>query len=785
MMLSRMNQLSFRLPALVAVVILIVATSLSVLTFLNTRTEAVAQVEKHLLTLTKDRAMALRLAMEHTERQVRATAGSPSVMQALRDLNVGWGLLDPAQRAQVRLDYTSLNPNAPDRRSELSRAPGDAPYHDAHERQHPYLNHIRTSYNLYDLFLINRDGDIVYSATKEDDFGRSVTSGALATSGIGQAFARLGSAATDEVVLTRFEPYAASGGSLASFAAMRLSGPSGDMEGALVFQVNSSKVAELLRDVGNVADKIQLLIVDPQGRLLLHEDADISGNGPAGIAIADHIRAALQGQSVAVSNVTGHEGNPVTAAAMPIRFGTVTYALVAEKPQDVLLAPIYAMRDRAALITVAAVVIMSLLAWLYIRTITRALDRIGKQMTRISDGDFAVDVTDSRRRDELGDIGRRLVDFRGRLELAAEQEAARKAAQVEQQLVIEELGAGLVRLAEGDLSQPILREFDPQYDSLRTHYNETLRTLSGVINDVKEAAGSITHGAAEISQASDDLSNRTENQAATLEETAAALDELTASVKSAADGAKSVETIVIEAQSEAEQSGKIVGNAIAAMTEIEKSSEHISQIIGVIDDIAFQTNLLALNAGVEAARAGEAGKGFAVVASEVRALAQRSSEAAKEIKTLISGSARQVEHGVDLVGGAGKALGTIVQRVTHISELIRAMAKGTSEQAIGLGEINIGVNQLDQVTQQNAAMVEQATAASHVLRRDAERLRDLVSRFETGLAAASDVGANGSQPAQFQISKNPRSTPAPAPIPLQGASFKRPKAAAGGDWVDF
>ncbi|MVO18740.1 methyl-accepting chemotaxis protein, partial [Parasedimentitalea huanghaiensis] len=233
----------------------------------------------------------------------------------------------------------------------------------------------------------------------------------------------------------------------------------------------------------------------------------------------------------------------------------------------------------------------------------------------------------------------------------------------------------------------------------------------------------------EISQASDDLSQRTESQAATLEQTAAALEEMTTSVKSASEGARSVEGIVNEAKSEAEASGTVVQNAVSAMTEIEDSARHISQIISVIDDIAFQTNLLALNAGVEAARAGEAGRGFAVVASEVRALAQRSSDAAMEIKTLIGDSSKQVEQGVDLVGKAGTALNSIVERVSHISQLVSEMAVGTSEQSTGLGEINLGVTQLDQVTQQNAAMVEEATAASHLLNTDANKLAKLVSHF--------------------------------------------------------
>ena len=311
----------------------------------------------------------------------------------------------------------------------------------------------------------------------------------------------------------------------------------------------------------------------------------------------------------------------------------------------------------------------------------------------------------------------------------AQRQASEKQKSVESVMVI--LAKHLNELANGNLTAKIGNDLPEGYENLRVDFNKTLRTLSETMSNIVEASSRIQQSANEISHASDDLSNRTENQAATLEQTAAALDELTASVKSAAEGAKSIENIVLEAQSEAEASGKVVEDAISAMAEIKKSSDQISQIIGVIDDIAFQTNLLALNAGVEAARAGEAGKGFAVVASEVRALAQRSTEAAKEIKTLISGSTKQVECGVGFVGGAGTALASIVQRVTHISDLVRNMATGTTEQAVGLGEINIGVNQLDHVTQQNAAMVEEATAASHTLKFDASSLQDLVRNFRT------------------------------------------------------
>lgn len=318
-----------------------------------------------------------------------------------------------------------------------------------------------------------------------------------------------------------------------------------------------------------------------------------------------------------------------------------------------------------------------------------------------------------------------------RAQAAAAEQAEAKAIQSQKDAehVVAIVGEHLGEMAKGSLDCTIEKSFPEDYDQLRVNFNVTVDALRETIEQVMETTNSINHGATEISRASDDLSSRTEGQAATLEQTAAALEELTVSVSSAAEGARSVENAMGEARQEAENSGEIVKNAVSAMTAIATSSAKISQIIGLIDDIAFQTNLLALNAGVEAARAGEAGRGFAVVASEVRGLAQRSSDAATEIKSLITESSQQVDHGVNLVGKAGESIDSIVQRVNHISDLVSDIAEGAAEQSTGLGEINTGVAQLDQVTQQNAAMVEQATAAGYLLHSDSVKLSDLMARF--------------------------------------------------------
>lgn len=314
-----------------------------------------------------------------------------------------------------------------------------------------------------------------------------------------------------------------------------------------------------------------------------------------------------------------------------------------------------------------------------------------------------------------------------------QREAERARKEAEQKEVVSQLAEGLQRLSTGDLTAEIETTFPAEYEVLRQDFNTTLSSLKEVMVAIEVTANKMRVGTREISQAADDLSKRTENQAATLEETAAALDEITSTVKQSAQSAVEMERLASTAGEEATASGEVVGQAVEAMGLIEKSSKEIGQIIGVIDDIAFQTNLLALNAGVEAARAGDAGRGFAVVAQEVRGLAQRCSEAAREIKALITTSDSQVGEGVELVGKTGEALAQIVERVASVSAHISEMSASTREQSTSLAEVNSAMSKLDEVTQQNAAMVEESTAASHSLAKASGTLIERVGHFQTGV----------------------------------------------------
>ena len=335
-------------------------------------------------------------------------------------------------------------------------------------------------------------------------------------------------------------------------------------------------------------------------------------------------------------------------------------------------------------------------------------------------------------------------------------------------------------LAEGDLTEAMRGDFQGAFGELQQNVNATMDNLRSVLGEVRAAIDTINGGAGEMRTASGDLSKRTEQQAASLEETSSALEEITAAVKNSTERALEASHMVDEARRSTERSSAVVEDAITAMGRIEQASKEIGQIINVIDEIAFQTNLLALNAGVEAARAGDAGKGFAVVAQEVRELAQRSANAAKDIKSLVSRSGEEVHSGVRLVTATGDALGQIQGHVVKVNEHVHTIATAAKEQSTGLSEVSTAVNLMDQVTQQNAAMVEESTASTSRLADEAANLARLIARFKLGGGAST-----------LQV-VSPVSRPAASPAralgrKLAGAFGGRVAAgaAAAGDWEEF
>ncbi|KQS77171.1 chemotaxis protein [Rhizobium sp. Leaf384] len=470
----------------------------------------------------------------------------------------------------------------------------------------------------------------------------------------------------------------------------------------------------------------------------------------------------------------------------------------------------------ASVVTALVLLVIGAAVWFALSQIASPISRITASMNGLAGGDADTMIPFAGRADEIGNMAAAVEVFRQNelTKRSLEQEAERQRSLSDRERLNREeldreraaamaqatsgLADGLKHLASGNLAFQLTDRFAEEFETLRSDFNQAVDQLRTTITSVAEATSTIDGGSREISRSADDLSKRTEQQAASLEETAAALDQITVNVANSSKRAEEARNVAILANQSATHSGQVVANAVDAMQKIEQSSNEISNIIGVIDEIAFQTNLLALNAGVEAARAGEAGKGFAVVAQEVRELAQRSAKAAKEIKELIRNSSAEVQNGVKLVSDTGTALRQIEGYIVTVNQHMDSIATSAREQSVGLGEVNTAVNQMDQVTQQNAAMVEETSAAGATLALEANRLKELVGQFECGGASAARPAVTASAHSTTALRKAPAKAAAtshPVPSPARsmvsriassfGAKASASAAPSSDSWEEF
>jgi methyl-accepting chemotaxis protein len=392
-------------------------------------------------------------------------------------------------------------------------------------------------------------------------------------------------------------------------------------------------------------------------------------------------------------------------------------------------------------------------------SITRPIARLVATMRELAQGRNDIEVEGTGRADEIGHMARAVLVFRDaaiekiRLEgqtaeQAREAEAERRRnaeaqakAAAEQARVVDSLAQGLKNLADGDLTFRLTDGFTESYEQIKQDFNAAMARLQETIQAISTAAREVAGASAEISGGTTDLSQRTEEQAASLEQTSASMEQIASTVKKNAENAQQANQFAAGTREVADRGGAVVAEAVSAMARIEESSRRISDIISVIDEIARQTNLLALNAAVEAARAGEAGRGFAVVASEVRSLAQRSSQAAKDIKDLITNSSGQVQEGVDLVNKAGASLTEVVDSIKKVAGIVSDIAAASAEQSTGLDQVNIALTQMDEVTQQNSALVEQNAAAAKALEQQSQAMDEQVSSFRLGDVQSAPAAA--------------------------------------------
>ncbi|BCH53470.1 methyl-accepting chemotaxis protein [Agrobacterium vitis] len=557
-----------------------------------------------------------------------------------------------------------------------------------------------------------------------------------------------GAVKANKVVLT--EPYTdASTGQLILSAAVPVK-REGQLYGVAASDFSLKTLVGLIKAV-DIGGKGSAFLVNSNGTILVHPDQALVTKTLSDVFPAETPKI---GGGLVESQFAG---KPVLVNFMPIKGLPVDgWYLTLVVDEAKAYAAIGEFRLAAVIATVIGVIAMvGILALVLSTLVVRPVVQMTTAMSKLAGGDVSAAIPGVQRKDEIGQMGAAVAVFRDnaieRVRLEREADSTRtmseqerrdreavKAREAEQvSFAVHALADGLGRLADGDLAHSIETPFAGDLERLRFDFNAAVAKLHDAMAAVGQNARQIDGGAMEIRASADNLARRTEQQAASVEQTAAALEEVTTTVRDSAHRAEEVGQIVTRARSGAEKSGEIVQNAVNAMEAIETSANQISNIIGVIDEIAFQTNLLALNAGVEAARAGEAGKGFAVVAQEVRELAQRSATAAKEIKQLIRVSGEQVANGVSLVSQTGAALDGIINEVQEINKHINAIVVASREQSQGLQEINAAVNVMDQGTQQNAAMVEEQTAASHGLAQEAAALTELLAQFRLARDAAN------------------------------------------------
>lgn len=612
-----------------------------------------------------------------------------------------------------------------------------------HGTIHGTLASARKNANVSDIYVVDVNGEIIYTVTKGEEFISNVTEPQNAS--LKALYDKVEAGALDQIHSSGFVAFKSEDGDVSTFVAKPLAvSVWGEVvkRGTVVIRVSASKLVSILapEGLGQSIDDAFLMAADGSLR-----GGTVSGGGQIAPELVEAAKAQQKGSIFAAAgdHTNFYSYQPVTLFGQP-------HLLVIGQNEAQVLASANDLAWGAFLATLAVLGAMGLVGVFVSAGLTRPLTDLAGLMNRLNEGDKAIDIKAVARRDEIGVMARALESFRQsaldkeRMEEDTERrnheideerqqretEKARSAAELEE--AVSALASGLKNLASGKLNLRIDRPFVPSLDHLRIDFNQSVDQLEETIRTITASADTIRGGSGDLKAASENLSQRTERQAASLEEAAAALGEMTGSVNDTLKRCETAVQVAAEALQGAKTSSTVVNDAIVAMERIESSSSKIRQIIDVIDQIAFQTNLLALNAGVEAARAGDAGKGFAVVAQEVRELAQRSSGAARDISQLINTSTTDVEGGVALVLKTGESLHMIEANIASINQHIGAIADASRDQSTRLSEINSSVNDLDHVTQQNAAMVEETTAAAFALASEADGLTQQVSHFAIG-----------------------------------------------------
>ncbi|HEY9011285.1 MAG TPA: methyl-accepting chemotaxis protein [Devosia sp.] len=740
------------------------------------------QARQNLSTLAFERANQLSFYMQSVAENLVATSKADATIQALRDFAGAWlQIKEPDPGAALRKVYIDGNPNPANERLLLDTPDTKLTYATPHTKVQPHFRQQVLSAGYGDLYLFDPKGILVYTTAKQDDFASNFADGPYATTALAEVMARAqGIENADDVAFADFSAYPLAAEPVAFFAKPVFNAQARKI-GVIAVQLPASRLAPVIDNRTGLGQTGETAIVGADG--LVRSDSMFTPESDVLVETLQSpaIDAALNGTvSEGTLNLRGAE---TLIAAAPVAVPGTTWALATLMQAGEVFAPIEAMRNAMLGIAVVLLAVVAAGGLLFARTITRPISRLTTTMERLAEGELETEVVGANRTDELGAMAKAVEVFKLNAlkvtEMTEEERNASQQRRVERAAMMQDLqrafgvvvdaaiagdfsqrvdasfpdqelnalarsvntlcetvdrgvsetGEVLAALARTDLTHRVSGDYEGAFKRLKDDTNAVAEKLSVIVSQLKETSRSLKTATGEILSGANDLSERTTRQAATIEETSAAMEQLAATVLNNAQKAQEASDVAGTVTRTAEESGQVMHQATEAMERITTSSGKISNIIGLIDDIAFQTNLLALNASVEAARAGEAGKGFAVVAVEVRRLAQSAAEASSEVKALIEQSGSEVKGGSKLVADAAAKLEAMLSAARSSNALMDGIARESREQANSIEEVNAAVRTMDEMTQHNAALVEETNAAIEQTEAQAVELDRIVEVF--------------------------------------------------------